>query len=189
MGEKKIKFVNGNMVEYEIMSLVDCYDPILHKPTQEVSFEELGDRQVGYYAMSIAETLNKIGGLGLSANQVGIPYKICAINMSDKIWMMINPEVTWKSEETSEFKEGCLSYPGLYLHIGRPAHIKVKFYAVTGQVMEQEFDGLTATVIQHEIDHLNGICYTKLVSPTKLEIEKRRAKKNLKKFRRATGVA
>jgi peptide deformylase len=140
-------------------------------------------------AISIAETLNDLGGLGLSANQIGLPYRICAINMGDKIWMMINPKITWKSEDKSSFKEGCLSFPGLYLDIGRPAHIKVKFNAVSGEVLEQEFDGLTATVIQHELDHLDGVCYTKLVSPIKLDQAKRKAKKNVKKMSRLAGAA
>jgi peptide deformylase len=183
---KKIKFVNGQMIEYEIYKLVDCYDPILYKPTQEVDFDA---HDVPYMCISLAETLSDMGGLGLSANQVGVPYRICAINMGEKIWMMVNPKIIWKSEDKSSFKEGCLSFPGLYLDIGRPAHIKVRFQAVGGDVIEHEFDGLTATVIQHEIDHLDGICYTKLVSPIKLDQAKRKIKKNLKTMRRATGAA
>lgn len=189
MGEKKIRFIDGNMVEYQIYDLVDCYDPILYKPTQIVEPKDFDSMNIANICISLAETLDSLGGLGLSANQVGLPHRICVINMGDKIWMMVNPKITFKSEDRSKFKEGCLSFPGLYLDIGRPTHIKVQFQAVNGDLLEHEFDGLTATVIQHEIDHLDGICYTTLISPTKLEIEKRRAKKNRRKMRLATGVA
>lgn len=182
---KKIKFVDGEMIEYEIMGLVDSYDKILREPTIPVDFDAINGKDIAYYAISLAETLGSIGGLGLSANQVGMKHKICAVNMGDKIWILINPEVIWSSEETSEFKEGCLSFPGLYLKLNRPKSIKVKFQAVNGQYIEQQFDGLTATCVQHEIDHLNGICYTDLISPVKLEIEKRKVKSNLKKLKRA----
>lgn len=176
-----LKFVNGNMVEYTIYKLVDCYDPILRQPTKTVEF---GKDNATFMAFSLAETLSKIGGLGLSANQVGVPYKLCAINVGTHIWVMINPEITYASEELSDFKEGCLSFPGLYLKIRRPSKIRVKFNAIGGEEVEQEFDGLTATVIQHELDHLNGICYTDLVSDVILQREKRKVKANLKKMKR-----
>ena len=108
--------------------------------------------------------------------------------MGEKIWMMINPVITESGTETSDYKEGCLSFPGLYLKVSRPAHIKVRFQAVNGEFIEQEFDGLTATVIQHEVDHLNGICYTDLVSPITLDREKRKVKTNLKKMKRMTAA-
>lgn len=179
--EKMIKFVNGNMVEYTVYKLVDPYDPILRTPTHEVDFDS---DNASFMAFSLAETLSKLNGLGLSANQVGVPYRICAINTGSHIWVMINPKILWKSEDKSDFNEGCLSFPGLYLKIKRPRSIKVKFQAIGGEVVEKEFDGLTATVIQHEIDHLDGICYTDLISPIKLDIAKRKVKTNLKKMKR-----
>jgi len=185
MGEKKIKFIDGNMFEYEILDLVDEYDPILHEPTVPVDFDVMSGAEISYVATSLAETLDKLQGLGLSANQVGIKHKICAINMGEKIWMLINPEIISSSEAVSDYNEGCLSFPGLYLKIKRPQSIVVKFQAFNGDFVEQQFDGLTATVIQHEIDHLNGICYTSKVSPIKLEIAKRKTKSNLKKMRKA----
>jgi peptide deformylase len=85
----------------------------------------------------------------------------------------------------SDFKEGCLSFPGLYLKIRRSSKIRVKFNAIGGEEIEQEFDGLTATVIQHEVDHLNGICYTDLINDVVLQREKRKMKVNIKKMKRA----
>lgn len=185
---KKLKFIDGNMVEYELLNLVDQYDPILRKPTEEIDFEKMEGGKIAYYAISLAETLDKLAGLGLSANQVGLPYKMCAINMGEKIWIMINPVVVESSEQKSEYKEGCLSFPGLFLKVKRPQTIRVKFQALNGEVIEQQFDGLTATVIQHELDHLNGVCYTDLVSPITLDMAKRKIKANLRKMKRLTAA-
>lgn len=185
---KKIKYEQGHIIEYEIYDLVDYYDPILRKPTIPYEFTGTGDNllQSESIAYSLAETLGTLQGIGLSANQVGLPWRVCAVNMGDKIWVMFNPEIIEKSETlTSEFQEGCLSYPGLYLKIPRPNHIKVKFQAIGGQFVEQEFDGLTAVCIQHELDHLDGKVYTDLVSPIKLDQAKRKVKQNLKKVKRA----
>lgn len=184
---KKIKFIQGQMVEYEILPLVDFYSDILRTPTKEVSFDD-PNTDVPYLAISLMETLNTMNGLGLSANQVGKPYRMMAVNMGDKIWCMINPKVLSRSDKRTDYKEGCLSYPGLYLRIGRPDSIVVEFQAVGGEKVIQEFNGLTATVVQHELDHLDGIMFTDLVSSVKLDMEKRKVKSNLKKMKRATGA-
>lgn len=187
MGDKRIKVVNGDLIEYEIYKLVDFYDPILRKPTEPFVFTGTGEnlKQSEYLAYSLAETLSELQGIGLSANQVGLPWRVCALNMGAEIWTLFNPEIIEKSETlNTEFQEGCLSYPGLYLKIPRPNHIKVKFQAIGGQFVEKEFDGLTAVCVQHEIDHLDGVVYTDLVSPIKLDQAKRKVKQNLKKIKR-----
>jgi len=181
---KMVKYYKGDLVEYEILKLVDFYDPILRQPTVPVKFDTLEEqKRVAYLSFSLCETLGELQGLGLSANQVGLKERICAINMGSEIWVLINPEIIEKSETPTEYGEGCLSYPGLYLKLKRPDHIKVKFQAIGGQVVEHEFDGLTAVCIQHEIDHLDGIVYTDKISPIKLEQAKRKVKQNLKKMR------
>lgn len=181
---KMIKSYNGDLIEYEIYKLVDFYDPILREPCVPVKFDTIDDLKHNYHlAFSMAETLQKYEGLGLSANQVGLKDKVCAINMGEQIWTMFNPEVISRSTETAEYQEGCLSYPGLYLKVDRPNSIKVRFQGTNGDFVEQEFDGLTAVVVQHEIDHLNGIMYTDKVSSIKLEQAKRKVKQNLKKMK------
>ena len=184
MSEKKLKYYKGELVEFELLELVDFYDPILREPTVPVKFETPEDyKKANYLSFSLAETLVELQGLGLSANQVGLKERICAINMGNEVWVMINPEIIESAGEAAEYSEGCLSYPGLYLKLKRPNHIKVKFQAVGGQFVEQEFDGLTAVCVQHEIDHLNGTVYTDLISPIKLDMAKRKIKQNLKKMR------
>jgi peptide deformylase len=180
-----VKYYKGDLVEFEILKLVDFYSPILRQPTIPVKFDTLEEQKhASYLAFSLAETLNSTQGLGLSANQVGLRDRVCAINMGEKIWTMFNPEIIERSDALAEYSEGCLSYPGLYLKLDRNNHIKVRFQAIGGQTVEQEFDGLTAVCIQHEIDHLNGIVYTSKVSPIKLEQAKRKIKQNLKKMRK-----
>jgi len=182
---KKVKYYKGELIEYDILKLVDFYDPILRQPTVPVKFDTLQDlKRNEYLAFSLAETLQSLGGLGISANQLGCKERVCAVNMGNEIWTMFNPVILEKSMVPTEFQEGCLSYPGLYLKIGRPDYIKIRFNAVAGQVVEKEINGLTAVCVQHEIDHLDGIVYTDLVSPIKLEQAKKKVKSNLKKMKR-----
>ena len=184
MGKTFVKFYKGDMVNYEIYSLVDYYDPILRTPTIPYDFSRPdASKDADYIMHSMTETLTKLGGLGLSANQVGLSHRICTINLGTEMWTLFNPEISFKSIETSPYKEGCLSYQGLYLKINRPAHIKVKFQAINGEFVEKEFDGLTATVLQHELDHLDGILFTNRVSSVILDREKKHVKKNLKKMK------
>lgn len=182
---KIVKYHNGSLVEYEVYKLVDFYDPILRQPTIPVKLETAADKKhADTIALSLAETLAKSQGLGLSANQCGRTERMFAINMGEQIWTMINPEIIERSETTSDLSEGCLSYPGLYLKLKRPDNIKVKFQAINGEWIEQEFDGLTAVCIQHEIDHLDGKMFTDLVSPIKLDQAKKKVKQNLKRWKK-----
>lgn len=180
---KQIKFIDNQMIEYEILKLVDFYDPILRKPTQPIDFNTMSGGEIAYMAVSLMETLNKLEGLGLSANQVGLPYRMCALNMGEKVWCLINPVVLSASENTNKYKEGCLSYPGLFLEVGRPDSVTVEFYAAGGERLVQQFTGLTATCVQHEIDHLDGIMYTDKVSRIKYNAAKTKVKRNLKRLR------
>ena len=180
---KKVKYYKGDLIEYDIYSLVDFYDPILRQPT--VPWEFKSQDETVRMAFSLAETLGELEGLGLSANQVGLPWRICVLNMGKEIWTMFNPQLIERSETLAKYDEGCLSYPGLYIKVPRSETIKVKFQAINGSWVEQEFSGLTAVCIQHELDHLDGKVYTDLISPIKLDMAKRKIKKNLKKMRQA----
>jgi len=184
---KIVKYVNGNLIEYEVLKLVDFYDDILRKPTSPYDFNAPNAiKDAETLAYSLAETMQKHGGLGISANQVGINKRVCAVAADGKIWIMFNPYITYRSETVSNLLEGCLSYPGLYVKIPRAETIRVRFQAIGGQHTEQEVTGLTSVCIQHELDHLDGIVYTDRVSPIKLDQAKRKVKTNLKKIQRLT---
>lgn len=188
MSNRNIKFIDGNMVEYEILPLVDQYDPILRKHTKYVDFEAMPGGEVAYMAMSLMESCNHYEGLGLSANQVGLEYCMCVVAdlEENKVYCLINPSIVEMSAETTDMKEGCLSFPGLFLKIGRPSWVVVDFYAINGEKVRKKFEGIMATCVLHEMDHLRGICYTDLVSPITLDKERRKVKTNLKKIKRAT---
>lgn len=182
-----LKYLNGNLVEYEVFKLVDFYDPILRTPTEIFEFKDENSlKEASFLGYSMSETLQKLQGLGLSANQVGINKRLCVVNMGDKNWIMFNPKIVKKSEELSNLSEGCLSYPGLYLKVPRSNSVTVQFQAMNGAWVEQTVDGLVAVCIQHELDHLDGIMYTDRVSPIKLEQAKRKVKKTLKRMSQVT---
>lgn len=184
---RMLKYLNGNLVEYEVFKLVDFYDPILRTPTEIFEFKDENSlKEASFLGYSMSETLQKLQGLGLSANQVGINKRLCVVNMGDKNWIMFNPKIVKKSEELSNLSEGCLSYPGLYLKVPRSNSVTVQFQAMNGAWVEQTVDGLVAVCIQHELDHLDGIMYTDRVSPIKLEQAKRKVKKTLKRMSQVT---
>jgi peptide deformylase len=185
---RKISFVDGEMVEWEILKLVDQYDPILRTPTIPVNFDVATGQNIAYASMSLMKTCEYHNGLGLAANQVGIKYSMCAINHIDenKVFCLINPVITSRSPEMSSYNEGCLSFPGLFLKIPRNSWVEVSFRAGNGTEMTKKFEGIWATCVQHELDHLAGICYTDLVSPIKLDIAKRKIAQNMRKIRKAT---
>lgn len=192
---KKLELIDGNMVEYEIYPLIDSYDPRLRQETIPVNFNPLGGvldeedkANLAYKVLSLMKSVEHHQGLGLSANQVGLSERICVINHIEdkKIYALINPAIIEKSEKISKYKEGCLSFPGLFLEIGRPESCVVEFMTLEGEPKRMEFKGIWATCVQHEVDHLRGICYTDLVSPIKLDMAKRKVKANLRKIRQAT---
>jgi len=188
---RSIKIVDGQLIEYEIFKLRDKYDPMLRRQTTPVDFDRMEGTNVSFIAMSLMETCNKLGGLGLSANQcIGQYHSMCAVNMLDenKIYCMINPKILEFSETKSELKEGCLSFPGLLLKVRRPEWVEVEFFAIGGERIQRRYEGITSTIIQHELDHLNGICYTDIVPKVNLEIAQRKVSANLHKMKRMTNA-
>jgi peptide deformylase len=108
------------------------------------------------------ETMYAAPGIGLAAIQVGEPRRVVTLDLAKKDepknpQVVINPEILWSSEERGTYEEGCLSIPELYEEVERPAQVKVRFTDLAGTVHEVDANGLLATCLQHEIDHLNGV--------------------------------
>lgn len=185
---RKLGLFGTEMIEYEIYPLIDSYDPRLREPTVPVVFDDEHLTKNAYVALSLMKTVEHYEGLGISANQCGLSERICVINHLEdkKLYALFNPKVVEVSNVVSRYKEGCLSFPGLFLEIGRPETCVVEFQTATGETQRMEFKGIWATCVQHEIDHLDGICYTDKVSPIKLDMAKRKVKANLRKIRRLT---
>lgn len=110
------------------------------------------------------ETMYDAPGIGLAAVQVAIARRMLVIDVAKEDapaepLFMVNPEITWASQELSEYEEGCLSIPDVYDKVTRPAEVGVRYVDRNGELCERTCSGLLATCVQHEIDHLNGILF------------------------------
>ena len=118
------------------------------------------------------ETMYGAPGIGLAAVQVGVPRRVVTMDLAKKDEprnpkVYINPEILWASEERSTYEEGCLSIPEYYEEVERPAQVKVRYTDLDGNVQEVEANGLLATCLQHEVDHLNGVLFIDHISKLK----------------------
>jgi peptide deformylase len=108
------------------------------------------------FAQTLVKYMHEKNGLGLAANQVGVPYRIFAMRGSPENFVCYNPKIVQISDQTVTLEEGCLSYPNLYVKIKRPSMIRVRFTTPNGDTITKQFIGMTARCFQHEYDHLEG---------------------------------
>ncbi|MDA0375780.1 MAG: peptide deformylase [bacterium] len=114
-------------------------------------------KEIKKFIKDMHETVEKAEGLGLAAPQIGQSLRLCLANFNGKMTPLVNPEVIWSSEETSTMEEGCLSLPKINVDVTRPVEIMVRYEDIDGKEQERQLHDLDARVVQHEIDHLNGI--------------------------------
>ena len=129
-------------------------------------------------------TMKLYGGIGLSANQCGVYERVFVIGTEHFQYVCINPKVVEVGHNLLKDKEGCLSYPGLYLSVERPESVLVEFTDETGQQNRMWFDGITARCFLHELDHMNGVRFTNYVKPVALRMAKQKQEKLMKKMYR-----
>ncbi len=154
-----------------IRPLVLLPDPVLKQPSAPV--EKVTD-EIRTLAADMLDTMYDAPGIGLAAIQIGVPKRVVTIDLAKqdeekRPIVFINPEVTWASEENSVYEEGCLSIPEYYEEVERPASVRVRYMGLDGATHELQADGLMATCIQHEIDHLNGVLFIDHLSRLKRE--------------------
>lgn len=130
------------------------------------------DDGVRKLAQDMLETMYAAPGIGLAAVQVGEMNRLITIDVSHDEdakdpRVFINPEILWKSEDLSVYEEGCLSIPEYYEEVERPARVRVRYTNLAGEPEELEADGLLATCLQHEIDHLDGVLFIDHISKLK----------------------
>ena len=147
-------------------------DPILRKKSE--SLEKVDDK-IREFLDDMLETMYAAPGIGLAAVQVGILKRIIVIDISkDKEkknpLFLINPKIISRSKKTSVYEEGCLSLPGHFAEIERPAECQIKFVDYNGKEKELTANGLLATCIQHEVDHLNGVLFIDYLSKLKKDM-------------------
>jgi peptide deformylase len=145
---------------------------LLHKPVQDFDFNIHDPKKLEQEMIAIME---RYSGIGIAANQVGLDARIFIMgsNKIDKFCKpqaFINPKIISYSNEYSLDKEGCLSFPTLFLNVKRPTDIEVSYYDVNGNLNEAKVTGYMAKCFQHEYDHLDGICFTNRVGKLKLDM-------------------
>ena len=147
-------------------------DPILRKKCQPI---ENVDDELRKLMKDMLETMYKAPGIGLAAIQVGILKRVVVVDISKDDQekhplFFVNPEITYRSKETSVYEEGCLSLPGQFAEIERPAECHLKYIDFNGKEKELKADGLLSTCIQHEVDHLNGVLFIDYLSKLKKDM-------------------
>lgn len=161
-----------------VRDIVIYGDPVLREvatPVEEV------DQAIKNLVSDMADTVKKAQGLGLAAPQVGVSKRIfvvdlSAVDITEKLHVFINPEILETSDEV-EMEEGCLSFPGIYQKIVRPARVVVRATDIDGHRFEMKAEGLAARAILHEYDHLEGKLFIDYISPIAKTLLKGRLKK------------
>ncbi|OVZ64819.1 peptide deformylase [Pigmentiphaga sp. NML080357] len=150
-----------------LLPILHYPDARLHKKAKPVA---VVDDRIRRIVRDMAETMYAAPGIGLAATQVDIHERIVVIDVSeqsDDLLVLINPVITWKSEETQVYEEGCLSVPGIYDEVKRSSRIKVEATNEHGERYEFDAEGLLAVCVQHELDHLDGKVFVEYLSPLK----------------------
>lgn len=161
-----------------IRSILIHPDPRLKKPCARV---EAVTPEHARLAADMLETMYDAPGIGLAAPQIGVMQRVlvmdCIKDGTPEPMVLINPEILWSSEDVNSYEEGCLSIPDQYAEIKRPASVKVRWMALDGLVQERQFDGLWATCVQHEMDHLDGKLFIDYLGPLKRQMITRKMEK------------
>ncbi|MBX9821403.1 peptide deformylase [Afipia birgiae] len=169
------------MANRDIIILPDKQLRLISKPVEKITPE------IRALADDMFETMYDAPGIGLAAIQVAVPLRLITMDLSKKEGekeprVFINPEILSSSEELSVYEEGCLSIPEYYEEVERPARVRVRFMDIDGKIHEEDAEGLYATCIQHEIDHLNGVLFVDYLSKLKRD-------RVMKKFTKAAKLA
>jgi peptide deformylase len=149
------------------LAVLEYPDPRLKRIARQVT---VFDERLRQLVADMAETMYAAPGVGLAATQVDVHERIIVIDVSenkDALHVFINPELLWASEETALCEEGCLSVPGIYDMVRRPARVRVRAMNPDGQPFELDCEGSLAVCVQHEMDHLEGRVFVEYLSPLK----------------------
>jgi peptide deformylase len=152
-----------------VLPILEAPHPLLKVKAEPVQAADASLREL---AADMLETMYAAPGVGLAAPQVGVPKRLFVADVADRKkgeeprpMVLLNPEVTWRSEEEVVQEEGCLSLPGQFADVARPAAVRVRYLDLEGERREVEAGGLLARCLQHEIDHLDGVLFTDHLSP------------------------
>jgi peptide deformylase len=164
-----------------LLEIKNCLDPVLRKlclPIENI------DGELITLTQNMVETTLAAPGVGLAANQIGLPWRLFVINIGvetekDNLITLVNPKIT--AMEGSELdKEGCLSIPDVIAEVNRASQVEIKGYDLDGNEVRYEAQGYLARAFQHEMDHLNGVLFWDNLGKMKRNILKRKFKKKIK---------
>ena len=164
-----------------VLTMIAPFDEKILKEEEKISPKEFSD--------NMFETMHKYGGVGLSANQVGKPYRMFVMGGHPQIEegkkrTCYNPIIKGASKETIRFKEGCLTFPYLFLDIERPRAVAVEYYDENMTKVEENLTGMSSRIFQHEFDHMQGVVFTEKVSKFKLQWAMKKRDKSINKARK-----
>jgi peptide deformylase len=162
-----------------IRPIITAPDPRLQAVSADV---ETVDAELRKLVDDMIESMYAADGIGLAAIQIGVPKRVLVIDLDQKEGKknpraFINPKIVWASEEMAVFEEGCLSVPEIWDDVERPARIKAEYLDRDGNKQTLEADGLLATCLQHEMDHLNGVLFIDHLSRLKRSMALRKLTK------------
>ena len=172
----------------KVLPLIPPTDPRLLMqiaPFEDNTLEQFNMKDRKELGKIMYDTMVKYGGLGLSCNQVGLPYRMFVMGghpsiEEGKVRYVFNPLVNDVSEESIVFKEGCLSFPFLFLSIKRPKWVSVRYTDENNEEIEETLHSMSGRIFQHENEHMNGYLFTDLVSKFKLDRAKKAQMKLIK---------
>jgi len=160
-------------------------DPVLREVAKKVADPTAAE--IKALVQDMADTMYDAPGVGLAAPQIGVSLRVVVTDTEWrnegsprdlKVW--INPEFTWKSDETEVYEEGCLSVPEIYEEVERPAAVRLRWQDLEGNTHEADFNGFQAVALQHEFDHLDGKLFIDYLSPLKRKLITKKLKKRFK---------
>ena len=156
------------MARRDIIILPDKRLRSVSEPVCEISDE------IRALVADMFETMYEAPGIGLAAIQIGVPSRVIVMDLSKREAeaeprVFINPEIVWSSQETSPYEEGCLSIPDIHEDVERPSRVRIRYLDLDATQQESDAEGLFATCIQHEVDHLNGVLFIDHISKLKRE--------------------
>ena len=180
------------MAEKRELKLIPPNDPRVLSaiaPFQNDMLKEEGFKDRKELTEKMFELMRKYGGIGLSANQVGLPFNMFVLGDHPQLenglkMACFNPMIISSSEEKVVMKEGCLTFPFLWLSITRPRKVVVKYEDENGELKEGHLDGMMSRIFQHEYDHMLGRVFTEYASKMKLDMAYKKAEKEMNRVRR-----
>ena len=166
-----------------IYTLLEPKHPLLHSPLPEITAETEPEDRVEL-TNNMVETMKHYGGIGLSANQVGLALRMFVFGDNKHYIPCFNPRIIAYSDKKVPMEEGCLTYPGLFVKIIRPEWVTVTFEDENRELHEETFRDLLARVFQHEYDHMEGIDFRSLAGRISLNMAQRKVKRATRKMKK-----